>query len=313
MASRSLEFRHLEAFRAIMRTGSVTGAGAMLGTSQPAVSRLLSQIEQIAGFALFERVRGRLVPNAMAEALHKETERVFIGIDEVTALAERLRAQAPRRIVMASLPTLTLSLLPRAIAAWRTSGRRETMSIHSRAAGGVLGLVSSRQADIGISNGLPRIPGVRSAPLMRTRAWCVMPPGHRFAARPVVRAADLDGEAYIALSREEGRQARVDDALMHSGARPDEAVECRMTVGAVAMAAAGNGVTVADAFAVASCLHLGLVLRPFEPAVTFDYRIIWPEEMRDNFGRAALAQSIRATARQLVEEVAAHAAGSCPG
>ena len=308
MAMKSLEFRHLEAFRAIMRSGSVTGAGAMLGVSQPAVSRLLSQIEQIAGFPLFERIRGRLVPTATAQALHQEAERVFIGIEEVAALAERLRAQAPRRVVIASLPTLTLSLLPTAIQAWRAAGRRETISIHSRAAGSVLGLVSSRQADIGISSSLPRIPGVRSTPLIRTRAWCVMAPGHRLARKAVVRAADLDGEAYIALSREEGRQALVDEALRHSGARPEETVECRMTVGAVAMAAAGNGVTIADAFGVSSCLHLGLVLRPFEPAVTFDYRLIWPEEMRDTFGRALLAQSIRSAARDLVDQVTARAA-----
>src|SRR5688572_21126473 len=102
MAKKSLEFRHLEAFRAIMRSGTVTGAGAMLGISQPAVSRLLSQTEALAGFPLFERVRGRLVPTTTAQALHEETERVFIGIEEVAALAERLRAQSPRRVVIAS-------------------------------------------------------------------------------------------------------------------------------------------------------------------------------------------------------------------
>lgn len=310
MAPKSLEFRHLEAFRAIMRSGSVTGAGAVLGISQPAASRLLSQIEAIAGYPLFERVRGRLVPTATAQALHEETERIFTGIEEVAALAERLRAQAPRRVVIASLPTLTLSLLPSAIMAWRAAGRRETLSIHSRAAGGVLGLVASRQADIGISSGLPRIPGVRSAPLIRTRAWCVMAPGHRLEGRAVVRAADLDGEAYVALSREEGRQALVDEALRSSGARLAESVECRMTAGAVAMAAAGVGITIADAFAVSGCLHQGLVLRPFEPAVTFDYRLIWPEEVRDTFGRAVLAQSIRGAARALVEQVAERVAGA---
>ena len=94
MPLKSLAFRHLEAFRAIMRTGTVTGAGAMLGVSQPAVSRLLSQTERLAGFPLFERVRGRLVPTATAQALHEETERIFTGIEEVSALAARLRTAA---------------------------------------------------------------------------------------------------------------------------------------------------------------------------------------------------------------------------
>ena len=308
MPRKSLEFRHLEAFRAIMRSGTATGAGAMLGISQPAVSRLLSQTEMLVGFPLFERLHGRLVPTATAQALYEETERIFTGIEEISALTERLRIQSPRRVVIASLPTLTLSVLPGAVMAWRAAGRRETLSIHSRTAGGVLGLVASRQADIGIAVGAPAIPGVRNTPLARTRAWCVMAPGHALAAKSVVRAIDLDGQSFIALSREEGRQALLDEALRGTGARFLETVECRMTAGAVAMVAAGVGITIADAFSISVFLERGLVLRPFEPTVTFEYRLIWPEEMRDNFGRAALAQSIRSEARRVVERVTAAAA-----
>ncbi|MGX9963578.1 LysR substrate-binding domain-containing protein [Roseomonas sp. F4] len=306
----ALEFRHLEAFRAIMRSGTVTGAGALLGVSQPAISRLLAQTESIAGFPLFERVRGRLVPTPSAQALHEETERIFTGVEELAALAQRLRLGAPRRVVIASLPTVTLAVLPEAVAAWRAAGRAETLSIHSRTAGGVIGLVASRQADLGITISAPTIPGVRSSLLLRSRAWCVLPQGHRLTRKTVVRAADLHGEAFIALSREEGRQGLVESALRDSGAQPMESVECRMTTGAVAMVAAGCGLTIADSLAVAPFLGRGIVLRPFEPAVSFDYRLIWPEAVRDGFGRAALAQRIRETARAVRDRVAAHVAGA---
>ncbi|WP_421993845.1 LysR substrate-binding domain-containing protein [Roseococcus sp.] len=304
MARKSLEFRHLEAFRAIMRSGTATGAGAMLGVSQPAVSRLLSQTEDLVGFPLFERLRGRLVPTATAQTLYEETERIFTGIEEIAALTQRLRVQSPRRVVIASLPTLTLSILPGAVMAWREAGRRETLSIHSRTAGGVLGLVASRQADLGFAVGSPAIPGVRSTPLARTRAWCVMAPGHALATRSVVRAADLDGQSFVALSREEGRQELIDEAMRGSGAQFVENVECRMTAAAVGMVAAGVGVTIADAFSISLYLDRGLVIRPFEPAVVFEYRLIWPEEVRDTFGRAALAHAIRNEARRVVQLVA---------
>jgi DNA-binding transcriptional LysR family regulator len=307
MTKKSLEFRHLEAFRAIMRSGTATGAGAMLGISQPAVSRLLSQAETLVGFPLFERLHGRLVPTVTAQTLHEETERIFTGIEEIAALTERLRVQSPRRVVIASLPTLTLSILPGAVMGWRQAGRRETLSIHSRTAGGVLGLVASRQADIGIAMGSPAIPGVRSTPLARTRGWCVMARGHALAAKPLIRPADLDGQSFIALSREEGRQALIDEAMRGTGAQFVENVECRMTAGAVGMVAAGVGVTITDAFSASLYLDRGLVLRPFEPAVFFDYRLIWPEEVPDTFGRAALAQAIRHEARRVIDLVAAAA------
>ncbi|HEY8613815.1 MAG TPA: hypothetical protein VIL69_21340, partial [Roseomonas sp.] len=50
----------------------------------------------------------------------------------------------------------------------------------------------------------------------------------------------------------------------------------------------------------------GLVLRPFEPAVTVEYRLLWPEEVPDSFGRTILLQGIRAAARAVEAEVSRH-------
>ncbi|WP_300758084.1 LysR family transcriptional regulator, partial [Janthinobacterium sp.] len=62
----SITLRHIEVFRAIMTTGSVTGAATMLHTSQPTVSRELARMELVTGLNLFERQGGRLVATAQA-------------------------------------------------------------------------------------------------------------------------------------------------------------------------------------------------------------------------------------------------------
>ena len=51
--------RTLEAFREIILRGSATAAAQSLGSSQPAVSRLLGQLEEQLGFPLFHRSKGR--------------------------------------------------------------------------------------------------------------------------------------------------------------------------------------------------------------------------------------------------------------
>ena len=55
-----MNLRQIEVFRAVMITGSVSGAARLLHVSIPAVSRLLSHTESRLGFLLFERVKGRL-------------------------------------------------------------------------------------------------------------------------------------------------------------------------------------------------------------------------------------------------------------
>lgn len=300
-----LDDRHLTVFRAVMRAGTVTGAGVLLGVTQPAVSRLLGQTEELAGFALFERIRGRLVPTPKAAALYAETERLFAGAELVEALCRRLRDEEPRPIALGTVPTLTFALLPGVARRWRETGHPEPLTIHSRTVGNVLGLISSRRVDLGLVVTIPRaLPGLRNVLLARTRTVCVLPPGHELASRPVIYARDLHEQAFIALSREEGRQVLVDRALRAAGARPREVVECPMATAAVAMAAQGVGVTLADAFSALPFLP-GVMLRRFEPALVMEYRILWPEGVQAPFDRPGLVALLRAEAQHAMGRVQA--------
>jgi predicted DNA-binding protein (UPF0251 family) len=57
-----INFRHLEAIRAVMMSGSVTGAGERLHVTQSAISHLLRDAEERLGYSLFERHLGWLTP-----------------------------------------------------------------------------------------------------------------------------------------------------------------------------------------------------------------------------------------------------------
>ena len=76
----NITLRHIEVFRALMTAGSVTAAAQILFTSQPTVSRELARLESLLGIALFDRVRGRLQPNAQALALYEEVQRSYVGL-----------------------------------------------------------------------------------------------------------------------------------------------------------------------------------------------------------------------------------------
>ena len=67
-----LNLRQVEAFRAVFQTGSMTAAGELMGISQPAVSRLIRDLEAETGLPLFERAGGRVIATPDAVALIRE-------------------------------------------------------------------------------------------------------------------------------------------------------------------------------------------------------------------------------------------------
>jgi len=310
MSRGKLEFRHLEILNAVMRTGSVTGAAAFLNISQPAASKLLALTERISGLSLFTRIGGRLQPTENAYRLYEETERIFVGMREVTNLCDRLRREEPQRMVLAALPVLTLALLPETLRHWRQAGRTpEKLTIHSRPGPSILGYVASRQVDLGLGLGTVAVPGVCAEHLVRTQFCCAIPQAHPLARAEVVHARDLHGEPYIALSRDELFQSKIDVALREAGSAPREVFECPLVSGALALASSGHGITMADAFSIASGDFPGVVLRPFQPSVTLDYYAIWPDDTNDTSGRTALVRCLREESRRMAERFHARLAG----
>ena len=54
-----INLRQIEAFRAVMLTGSVVGAAKFMNVTQPGVSRTIGLLELHLGYALFERQGGK--------------------------------------------------------------------------------------------------------------------------------------------------------------------------------------------------------------------------------------------------------------
>ena len=80
---------------AVMTTGNLTEAAALLQTSQPTVSRELARFEKLIRLQLFDRVRGRLSPTVQGLRLFEEVQRSYYGLDRIVNAAALSRANAP--------------------------------------------------------------------------------------------------------------------------------------------------------------------------------------------------------------------------
>ncbi|KAG0923018.1 hypothetical protein G6F32_014428 [Rhizopus arrhizus] len=116
--SRPLNFRQIEAFRAVMLTGTTTGAAQMLRTTQPSVSRLLGQAQQACGVKLFDLERGRLRPTREAKDLFDTVKRHFAGLERIEDRVAAMRRSGTGVLRLACTPALGLGVMPAALEAF---------------------------------------------------------------------------------------------------------------------------------------------------------------------------------------------------
>ncbi|EIZ0688630.1 LysR family transcriptional regulator [Vibrio parahaemolyticus] len=110
-----MNLRQLEVFYAIMQAGTVSGAARLLHVSQPNVTRVLAHTEQQLDFALFERVKGRLVPTQEAKALLPEAEKVYQQLGQFRSLTNKVK-QGTQHLRIGAPPVLAAHLLAPTVA-----------------------------------------------------------------------------------------------------------------------------------------------------------------------------------------------------
>ena len=87
----SMDVRLLEAFRAVVDHRSVTAAAGAMGVTQPAVSTQIARLEEMIGFALFERSGGRLKPTSEGMLFYAEAMRVLGEFDRLQTTTVQIR------------------------------------------------------------------------------------------------------------------------------------------------------------------------------------------------------------------------------
>jgi DNA-binding transcriptional LysR family regulator len=110
-----MNLRQLEIFYAVMKSGTVSGAAKALHVSQPNVTRVLSHTEQQLGFALFERIKGRLVPTKEAHLLLPEAEKIYQQLGQFRNLTNKIKA-GDKHLTIGAPPILSSTMLAPLIA-----------------------------------------------------------------------------------------------------------------------------------------------------------------------------------------------------
>jgi DNA-binding transcriptional LysR family regulator len=272
-----MNLRQLEAFRAVMVTRSITQAAQSMHLSQPAVSKLIADLEYAIGFKLFVRSKGSaLTVTPEAEYFYHEVERSFIGVDALKKTADDIRNLSTGNLHIASLPALAFSFLPHVIRAFQK--RHPGVSIHldTHSSSTVRQLVANQQFDIGLATRAHEVAGMSASTFLRSVGACILPPGHRLAGRAYVEPADLAGEPFISLMHGDRTRRRVDRIFEDAGVERDLVVETQYAITHCNLVTLGVGCSIVNPATAIGFVSQGLVILPFRPRIEFEYLLYTP-------------------------------------
>jgi len=264
--NRGLSFRHVEVIRAVVATGTVTGAAVRLHVTQPAISNVIKDAEARLDFALFERAGGRIMPTEKARLLAAEIERAFTGLDLINEMAARLSHAENRRLHIVTTPSFGATVLPRVIRRFRARYPRVRLSLSSKASNLVQAMVASQKADIGFGLAVPTIPSVAQQEILATPVYCIVARDHPLARHRQVDPELLRGHDMISFSHlHEGTPDQEACLFEHPLATPEPVVDCAALITTCALVADGVGFALTHSLALHLFRYAGLRALAFTP------------------------------------------------
>ena len=272
----SLNLRQIEVFRAVVTTGSIRGASELLFVSQPAVSRLLSHTESRVGFALFERIKGRLYATPEAKKLFHEIERMYQGVQRVNELAQELAENREGILNIVSSPSIGQMMIPQAIAAFREAHPQVKLTFQYLGYAPLKERLLNHQADLGITILPVDHPNLDVTPLAQGQLVCICPYNHPLSRLSTLTLADM--RPYPLISYDRATPFGVILERMYEAA--DEALKSAIEVGspqnACSLVQAGAGIALVDEFSVRNWPTHQLIVRPVVNAPVLQANLVHP-------------------------------------
>ena len=271
----TLNLRQIEVFRAVMTTGSISGAAELLLVSQPAVSRLLSNTEQRLGFSLFERTKGRLYATPAAKKLFHEVEDVYNAVSRVNELATDLSRNRSGILNVVCSPSVGQMLVPQAIAQFRERHPGVKVTFHSLAHAYLKDRILHRQADLGVISTPMEHPNLNIENLCQNRMVCILPYNHELARRAILSPQDLRPYPLIGYDKDSPFGVLVSRLYEQHEEPLAPVLEVGSPQNAVPLVQLGAGVALVDEFSVRSWQGAStLVVRPLLDAPVLQIRLV---------------------------------------
>lgn len=273
-----MRLRHIEVFHAIYVTGSITNAANFLHVSQPSVSKVLAHAEMQLGYALFDRVKGRLIPTQEAKLLFGEVDKVYKQIRSVRNAANNLKKIKTGNINIGLTPALGFDLVPQAIAQYQTQNPHVNINLQTMHNDEVQQALIEHKIDFALMFAPAPQPGISQQTITQSRLM-MMYPNHYFPDRPSsITLKETQEHEMIGI----WDSGPLGDLVLGRLSEEDISVHSNITVQtyflAAQLVAKSMGICVVDEFTARGNLHDNVSLAHIDPPLNFELKALHIED-----------------------------------
>lgn len=239
----AMRIRDLEWLVALAEHEHVTVAAAVLGVSQPTLSRALSRVEEELGVRLFERVPEGLVTSPHGTYVVDAARDLVARYRQLSAEVA-VRLDPERGVVrLAFLDSMATSLVPKLLRGFHQEAPGVRVELSQEPGHRIRDDLAAGAVDLAITASRP---GEHFGwlPLQHERLVVVVPPSHRLRQRKRIGLAELAGEELVTTPVGFGFRSLVDGLLAEAGVTVPVSFESVDLATIEGLVAAGLGVAI---------------------------------------------------------------------
>ncbi|QVQ27714.1 LysR family transcriptional regulator [Achromobacter deleyi] len=300
-----MELRQLEAFAAVMSTGSVTAAGRLLGRSQPAISRLLQELEAEIGYALFARSGPRVTPTEQGFLLYDDVERALASLRQIRSRAEEIARGQAQPLLLAATSALAAGLVPAALKRIESQTGAARIQLRSASPERVVHAVLTGAAQLGATSLPLEHRGLTVHWIGQAPCVVALPEDDPVARHAVVPVSELAGRRLITMANPFRLRRRLDAALADN-VQALGTIETNSSVNALAAVRARLGVSVLEPITAYGAPVTGVAIRPIDLDIPFFFGVITPQSQTLTPACQAMADALAEAAAALLPGFVLH-------
>lgn len=259
-----ITLRQIEAIRAVMLRGTISGAADHLGVSAPGISRIIKHAEDSLGVRLFERRGGSFVPSVEAELVFDQIREVYKGVTNLQTALNGLHDGKGVQLSFASAPSTAQYVAPQVMKLMRARYPDLFMDLNILKIEETLDYLLLERGEFVVMSSAIDNEALENVEIGRGRVKVILPAGHPLTKKSVVSVHDLAQEEMIGIDPADPFGAIVARPFEEAGLEIRHSMRGRFAQTVVTLVSKGLGVGLIDAFSVSELDSANVVLRPLK-------------------------------------------------